>query len=71
MKKEQLKKESAKASTTPEDCRYLPPCSAQDMTGLIPAGPVGEEEMENYEELYPFLPKVSEKEAAKAVKGEP
>ncbi len=33
-------------------------CSAQDCTGLIPAGPVNEDELENYEELYPFLPKV-------------
>lgn len=66
-----MKKESAKASAAPEEHHYLTPCSAQDMTGLIPAGPVGEEEMENYEELYPFLPKVSAKETAKAVKEEP
>ena len=26
-------------------------CSAQDCTGLIPAGPVNEDELENYEEL--------------------
>lgn len=50
-----------KSSVTPEGYRYLTPCSAQDMTGLIPAGPVGEDELEDYEELYPFLPKVPHK----------
>ncbi|MFG6330699.1 MAG: hypothetical protein K1W28_02525 [Lachnospiraceae bacterium] len=66
-----MNKESAKASVTPKEYGRLPLCSAQDMTGLIPAGPVGEEEMEDYEELYPFLPKVPEKDTAKAVKDEP
>ncbi|MBQ8857450.1 MAG: hypothetical protein IJ024_04805 [Lachnospiraceae bacterium] len=37
---------------------YLKPSSAQDCTGLIPAAPANDEEIENYEELYPFLPKV-------------
>ena len=37
---------------------YLKPASTQDCTGLIPAGPVDEEEMEQYEELYSFLPPV-------------
>jgi len=37
---------------------YLKPASAQDCTGLIPAGPVDEEEMDQYEELYSFLPQV-------------
>lgn len=36
----------------------LKPCSVQDCTGLIPKGPVDEAEMENYEELYPFLPRI-------------
>ena len=35
---------------------YLKASSAQDCTGLIPAGITYEEEIENYEELYPFLP---------------
>ena len=35
---------------------YLKPASTQDCTGLIPSGPVDEEEMEQYEELYSFLP---------------
>lgn len=30
--------------------------SKQDMTGLIPSGPVSLEELESYEELYHFLP---------------
>ncbi len=37
---------------------YLKPASTQDCTGLIPAGPVDEKEMDQYEELYPFLPPV-------------
>lgn len=36
----------------------LATCSVQDCTGLIPSGPISEEELEDYEELYPFLPKV-------------
>ena len=56
-----MKKEHIISSAAPEEYRYLTPCSAQEMTGLIPAGPVGEEEMEDYEELYPFLPKVPTK----------
>ena len=30
--------------------------SNRDMTGLIPAGPVDIEELEDYEELYPMYP---------------
>lgn len=41
-----------------EEFRYLKPCSAQDCTGLIPKGLTDEAELQNYEELYPFLPKV-------------
>ena len=66
-----MKKESAKASAASEEYNYLNPCSAQDMTGLIPAGTVGDEELENYEKLYPFLPKVPEKNPVKAVKDNP
>lgn len=47
-------------STDPD---YLDTASAGDCTGLIPAGLADEEELENYEELYPFLAKVpSEKD---------
>lgn len=31
-------------------------CSSTDCTGLIPSLPQSEEELENYEELYPYLP---------------
>lgn len=61
MKKEYEKKDHIKSFAAPEEYRYLTPCSAQEMTGLIPSGPVTEEEMEDYEELYPFLPKVPHK----------
>lgn len=37
---------------------YLKASSAQDCTGLIPAAPMKKEEIENYEELYPFLPPI-------------
>ncbi len=40
---------------------YLKPASAQDCTGLIPAAPNNKEELENYEQLYPFLPVEPEK----------
>jgi len=53
-----MKKENATAAEAREEFRYTKPCSAQDCTGLIPSGPVDEAEIENYEELYPFLPKI-------------
>ena len=37
---------------------YLSASSAQDCTGLIPSLPTEKEEIENYEELYPFLPPI-------------
>lgn len=37
---------------------YLKPASFQDCTGLIPAAPADDAELENYKELYPFLPDV-------------
>lgn len=40
-----------------QDYDYLRTSSSQDCTGLIPAAPKDGEEIENYEELYPFLPK--------------
>lgn len=36
---------------------YIDACSANDCTGLIPALPQSESELEAYEELYSFLPK--------------
>ena len=44
---------------------YLKASSAQDCTGLIPAAPQSEEELESYEELYPFLPNPAAKNTIK------
>ena len=44
---------------------YLKASSAQDCTGLIPAAPQSKEELESYEELYPFLPNPAAKNAKK------
>lgn len=44
---------------------YLKASSAQDCTGLIPALPKEKEEIENYEELYPFLPPIVSAEDSK------
>ena len=33
-------------------------CSTADCTGLIPAKPVSDAEIESYEDLYPFRPPV-------------
>lgn len=33
-------------------------CSSMECTGLIPALPENEDQLESYEELYPFLPKI-------------
>ena len=40
---------------------YLQTASCQDCTGLIPVGSLTDDEMENYEELYPFLPQAIHK----------
>lgn len=37
---------------------YLKPASVQDCTGLIPSAPANDEEIENYKDLFPFLPSV-------------
>lgn len=50
---------NTKQETKPsEDAEYdyLKTSSACDCTGLIPSSPIDENEIENYEELYPFLP---------------
>lgn len=46
---------------------YLASCSSTDMTGLIPAGPIDEEQWERYSDLYPSLtpPMVVEKKEKK------
>ncbi len=50
-------KKSKSDYSIPDDYDYLNVSSATDCTGLIPAGPFGEAELESYEQLYPFLPK--------------
>lgn len=40
-------------------------CSANDCTGLIPAGLVSEEELAVYQEIYHFGPPVNEVDATK------
>lgn len=42
-----------------DDSEQIQACSAMDCTGLIPALPENEEQLEAYEELYPFLTKAS------------
>ncbi|MDW2797256.1 hypothetical protein RZO55_06665 [Clostridium boliviensis] len=37
-------------------------CSTTDLTGLIPSEPVSEDELESYQELYPYLPKARVKD---------
>lgn len=44
--------------TDPMEYDYLKAASFQDCTGLIPRAIKDESEVENYEEVYPFLPKV-------------
>lgn len=48
-------KKPAKDKYGVTDTDDLATYSAMDCTGLIPAGPVTEEERERYEELYPSL----------------
>lgn len=44
------------SNTAHTEYDYLKASSAQDCTGLIPRGIADDSEIENYEELYPFLP---------------
>lgn len=37
-------------------------CSTTDLTGLIPAEPASEAELESYQDLYPYLPKAKVKD---------
>lgn len=46
-----------------KDYDYLKASSAQDCTGLIPAAPQNKDELENYEDLYLFLPNPAAKAA--------
>lgn len=51
-----------------EEYDYLKVSSAQDCTGLIPAGIQDDEEVKNYEELYPFLPKAAKPSSSSSLK---
>lgn len=59
------RKESVNHHISDEDT-YMKPSSAQDCTGLIPAAPADHDELENYEELYPFLPQIPDASKFKA-----
>lgn len=47
-----------------DDCGQIQACSAMDCTGLIPALPENEDQLESYEDLYPFMAK-AEKDTQK------
>lgn len=59
-------KKKQRSPAVSEDCentlydRSL--CSATDCTGLIPALPVTDSELDSYEALYHFLPKAKKEE---------
>ena len=59
-KTEQVAKKGESARTEHADlsdsCFSKSVCSAMDCTGLIPALPSSEEELEAYEEMYSFCP---------------
>lgn len=40
-----------------DDTGLIQACSAMDCTGLIPALPENEDQLESYEDLYPFMAK--------------
>lgn len=54
-----MSKQNKVSSDLTDEYDYLKVSSAHDCTGLIPAGIQDDEEVENYEELYPFLPKAA------------
>ena len=58
-------KDENKILQNPAGYDYLKASSAQDCTGLIPSGIIYEEELENYQELYPYLPYAAKKEHKK------
>lgn len=48
--------EKEKETLPDKEYDYLKTASSQDCTGLIPAAPTSNAELESYEDLYPFLP---------------
>jgi hypothetical protein len=58
--KEEIKKEARKSLTAKNNYDVdIQACSSMDCTGLIPATPETEEEMEAYEDIYPYLPRAN------------
>ena len=55
---EKKKKNSSKKTSPTMGEDYLFSASCTDCTGLIPSVTDDKEELENYEELYPYLPPV-------------
>lgn len=51
-------KKSNNKETSPMEYDYLKAASVQDCTGLIPRGITDDAEIENYSEIYPFLPSI-------------
>lgn len=59
MKTEKKDTRNKKSETTTSKNNYdidIQACSTTDCTGLIPATPETEEEMEAYEDIYPYIP---------------
>ena len=60
-----MKKDNKLANNPTMDDDYLFSASCQDCTGLIPSVAHDETEVENYENLYPYLPPVPPKISTK------
>ncbi len=66
MKQEKKKQENEKQENKNQETIYskddyeidIQACSTTDCTGLIPAAPETEAELEAYEDLYPYIPRV-------------
>lgn len=58
--KEEIKKEKRQSLTAKNNYDVdIQACSAMDCTGLIPATPETDEELEAYEDIYPYLPRAN------------
>ena len=59
MKSEKKESKKGKTESTTSKNNYdidIQTCSTMDCTGLIPAAPQSEAELEAYEDLYPYMP---------------